>query len=508
MNRKTPILITETETEATALLDLLQSDPAFDGVHFDRALFSEASAEELSNYDAIFCFGEASFFQGENRIRLDLLEEALLKSEREIHEINLLCEKTGQYIYEVLNGKFNSFAFAEQMIASMDLSDCFHVILVDCDRTLSNGSDSTELAIRQKQQDLSELRRIYANDCFTNYQSFLAMEYYRRASIFTEECLHFVRSHLQLNFPLIEDLKRQRFVKIVPITAGNAALWEQMLQEQELFVRIPSLSGIMSKYIKYAVCKAIMKLGIYVTAIGDSALDIFMVKQANKGYFITNKGPRDYIHRTFAACEHIHQLAYCTYLYPDIPVDPGIGSITCMQYCKPKLQPDIANCYTAAQVFGRTLRESHRRIGIAMAEQIRADFPSDCFTVVVVMRSGLPMGMAIADTLDCPIVFYTPGDNEQLNKYLQQIPAIEDHVLILCDAVVNSGATLSDLFRALSQYRCISAINVFSAEGRVRFTGPLYLGRLSEKKAFSRQERISFGIDTSAKLFEKSSFNP
>ena len=496
---KRALLITGTKEKAALFFE------AVDGAASALAstLLSHADIRDLLSYEYVFFFGNPEDYSSECRKTLDALEYELLQYRREVHEINRITNAAAAYINRVLAGEFNSFDEAERLTAHFGQIPYYKLILTDCDRTLSDGADSSFLAMEYSGIGTDALSEIYAGDCFTNYQAFLADEFFRSNRIYTEESRAYAQEHIVLNAPLIDDLNHQQNTGILPVTGGFGRAWESILNGMGLNVEAMISSPVMSKYVKYAICSELTDRGIFVTAIGDSVMDMFMLKRANRAYVVTNKGYRAYLLPFLEENRHIHQLSYSTFLYLGVPAEEKIGAVYSLGCESRAYDAEIASCYSDAPVYGKVLREKHRRIGTALAEQIRAEYPGESYAVVAVMRSGLPAAMAIADTLDCPIAFYFPGSEATFLEHIRHIPQIGQRKIILCDGVVDSGKTLCRVAELLSEADTLTVVNVFSAYGKVSTRGSIYLGRISTHRFPPNSDRSAKGIDTSEKLFER-----
>lgn len=438
----------------------------------------------------------------EQREKIDRIILGSCEAGKEPHIVPDCDDFACRYVCDVLAGKYDAQNIAEQWLGQIGLTDdADAVILVDCDRTLSDGADSTYLAFDCCKKDTSAFSDIYSDGFFSCYQAAKASDCIERAGLFTPECISCVERSVKLNTSLIEDLKSLQNVRILPITAGCARLWENILRQAGLSVNVPDTGMIMSASVKYQICRRLQDLGRFVVAVGDSPLDIPMLIKSNRGYVISNKGRRDYMERVLKTYPHIHCLSYCSYQYPDVQSDGGIETITVPEYAADAEKAAIiGKTRSAENLCGRELREVHRRIGTFLAEKIEKDYPRTDFYVVAILRSGLSLALGIAEYFDCPVVFCTSSDEAYLRYQLRLADDLSGRTPILVDGVVNTGKTMTDILSWFRGSQPIFATAVLSCGAKISFGGRLYAARLSPKNFTDNTQRKK-RTDTSDRLF-------
>lgn len=432
------------------------------------------------------------------------IKKYLLERGKELHIITEYNDFSCQYIKDVLEQKYDAITIANQWLEQVGLiSNANTTILVDCDRTLSDGADSTYLAFEYWKKNTADFGRIYKEGFFSTYQSVKAVNLLKKTDFFTEDCISSVLKTIKLNEPLITDLKSLQNVQILPITAGNSKLWKRILNDAGLNVTVPDTGMIMSEAIKYQVCRLLQEKGHFVLAIGDSPLDIPMLIKANKGYVISNKGNRDYIESMLKSHRHIHCLSYCSYQYPGIQSDISIETIKVLEYQANQDEiKQINKTKKAEGLSGKELRNVHQKIGTLFAKKIREDFPQSDFYVAIVLRSGLLVGLSIADYFDCPIVFCSMDREPHIISEPQNAELLKNRIPIMVDGVINTGATLTkaDTLPLFQNKPYIVVTNVLSCGAKICPTMKLYTSRLSACHYSDRRYRET-QVDTSDRLF-------
>lgn len=434
---------------------------------------------------------------------IERFTEELLKQDKELHIIRYENENALQYVFDcATKDKYNSKIIARRMVEALQInSEC--VILTDCDKTLS-VEDSAELALDYSNQPKTELKEIFQNDRYSNYQMVQANKYFNETALFTEDSMKYVVQKIRANQNLIDDLLEIHEIPIVGITAGKGVLWNYILQKFDF--KIPVLAQeemLVSKYVKYFVVKELQSRGKYVIAIGDSLLDGLMLKQANKSYIVTAKGYRESIEKFLAQNQAIKQLDYFPICYLNGAHEKTISPIKSLTENE-QISAHIAVCKSDSAITGKKLRESHYALGKEVAKMIQSDFANVQFAVVAVMRAGLPFSLGIADYFDCPILFHDDNSLISLNQQLSENIQLQGKTLIVCDAVINSGMTIENLIISLKNQKCIIATNVLSDKFSKRLKCPIYVGRISMHSFIGARQKIiahGKGPDTGDRLF-------
>lgn len=460
---------------------------------------------QYEQYDyVILMLGHNSSLTSEQHDIIQQIKSGLFENGKDLHVITECDDFACRYIEDVLEQKYDAETIAQLWLEQIELDEkADAIVLVDCDRTISIGADSTYLAFDYWKQEPAEFSQIYAGGFFSSYQAAKAVDLLTKIKLFTDDCITHVAQTILLNDPLINDLKSLRNVQILPITAGNAKIWQKTVYRAGLNVKVPDTGMMMSEAIKYQVCRKLQQKGHFVVAIGDSMVDIPMLVTANRGYVITNKGRREYIERALKNNLHIHCLSYCSYQYSGIQSDDHIETITVLEHRVGKEDAMLINkAKSSEDLYGAALRAVHRKQGELLAERINADYAQSDFYVVIVMRSGLSVGLAIADYFDCPILFCVTEQEAHIISEPQDMALFSNKIPIIVDGVVNTGNTLTKLNKLpFAQNKpCIFVTSVLSSGAKICPSMKLYTARLSANYYANRTSREK-RIDTSDRLF-------
>ena len=430
------------------------------------------------------------------------MSEELLRGDKELHVLQY-GEEVFEYIYEVVAlGRYSSLRIAEEMLANIKLGSSNETIVVtDCDKTLSI-EDTTNIACDIKGVDKDIFRQIYAGDIYSNYQAWLANRYIAEKSIFSEEIIEDIAEKTHFNNALIADLRIKENVRILALSAGFSKAWIALLNKVDLQTDVLiSKSGIVSKYVKYFVVKLLKQKGKFVVSIGDSLLDGLMLKEAHVAYIATTKGYRKNVEQFLKENKTIRQLKYFDYQYDFLHSDEFILSAKALMKNE-EIERKITLCKSNSNCTGRVLRSAHYELGQEVAKMIKRDSQENNFAVIILMRSGLPFGMGIADYFDCPVLFYN-DDAVDLSTQLEA-NNLQDKKLILCDGVVNTGKSIHVLIGECKLKNVIIAANVLSDKVDGTKMIPIYTTRISKNSFVGTKQKVVVngkGPDTSDRLF-------
>ncbi|MBO5357563.1 MAG: AAA family ATPase [Clostridia bacterium] len=431
------------------------------------------------------------------------MTKRLLKKNKELHIIKG-DDFALEYIFdEVTKGKYDSEKIAKELLNNAHIpNNVTAVILTDCDKTLSI-EDTTSMALSYLGEDEATIKNIFNGDRYTGYQLKVADNYYKSINLYNESVIEHICENVHLNQAIIDDLKAKRDTVILAITASNTQVWKRILEKGGLNAAVLEGDGVISKYVKYYVAKILMERGKFVVSIGDSMLDSLMLTNSNMGYIATQKGYRKNIDELATNNPTLRQLGYFEYKYPQIEVDNSILSIRTVKVTE-EIEKNIEICKSTSGIRGKSLRSAHNALGKRVAEAIRKDYPKERFVIVIMLRSGVPFGLGMADLLDCPVLFYDENNIEGFKKQLAENEGLLSGKIILCDAVINTGKSIKKAIQVLKHSSVIIATNVLSSKYDTNSLIPIYATRISENSyEGAKQSNIENGKgpDTSDRLF-------
>ena len=426
----------------------------------------------------------------------------LLETGKELHVVRDDGEPTLHYVEEAMQGRWSSLEIAKEAVEALHvLGNPGVVCLVDCDKTLIR-EDTTSLVLGRHGTSASGLVDVYERDRYTNYQCFMADSWLDSNLGLGDDDVAWVCDEATPNEKLIASLRDRPSVPVVAITAGSIDIWDKLIERLDIGAELLNTHGVMSKYIKCFVAREFQRRGFYVIAVGDSMLDSLMLKQADRPYAYAGKGRRESMASLLEKNPHIRQFTFCPYRYPGTHADESICWVDCLNQMDCVVSPDIAICKSSSGSMGRVLRDAHRRLGACLARRISACLVGEKFAVVIMMRSGLPLGEGIADELDCPMIFFN-GDIDGLTLQIEG-NGFCDRRLVLTDGVVNTGRSLEELVDSLKGYRIAVAASVVSSSAKVGTGYPVFSARVSDNSYVgAKQWDLSGGKgpDTADRLF-------
>lgn len=429
---------------------------------------------------------------------IDNMTNDLVAIGKELHVIRYESDEVFEYFDGVFSGDYDSNLLADKALSTIDLSCVQNVILVDCDKTLSI-EDTSMMVFKQRQIDDSPLKDNFKYDRYSNYQSFFGHRYFDNTGLFDDDGYYdALKNSLHFNESLINDLKTIKNVKVLAITAGNQSLWRRLLLEYELPIEVLDTKRIMSKFVKYFVAKKLRDQGKFVVAIGDSMIDSLMLGVANKAYIVANKGLRDNIANLLMRFPNIHQFSHSKFHYEGVVTEDCIAPIKCLDAQLPEVADLISICKSTSGKQGAVLRDSHCQLGRKVGELIKTDFVNSEFSVLVMMRAGLPFAEGIANYLDCPMVFSSEKD------WQKSIGLLPNRKVIIVDAVVNTGKSIMECMSRIEASNVIIAANVVSSKFKPSIFCPIYATRVSNNTFVgAKQLTVSDGKgpDTGDRLF-------
>ena len=163
----------------------------------------------------------------------------------------------------------------------------------------------------------------------------------------------------------------------------------------------------------------------------------------------------------------------------------------------------INKCLSSSQVCGYELREAHYYLGRKLGkEMINArSISNKKVAVLIMMRAGLPFGFGVADSFDesndVAVLFSTSENNYS-----------SFDVVVVVDAVVNTGKTILEISNKLIDKKVIVATNVISDKYLDNLKGlDIFATRISKhsyKGIKTTAVSNGKGPDTGDRLFDNS----
>ena len=166
----------------------------------------------------------------------------------------------------------------------------------------------------------------------------------------------------------------------------------------------------------------------------------------------------------------------------------------------------INKCLSSSNVCGYELRESHYYLGRKLGKEVAKyrKLQSKRVAVLIMMRAGLPFGFGVVDAIDedndVTVMFSTTPDNNY-NDY---------DVVIIADAVINTGKTIVQIANDLKNEQVIVVTNVISDKYLDNLKDyDIFATRISEHSFKGENVKVMSGgkgPDTGERLFNNSFF--
>lgn len=209
------------------------------------------------------------------------------------------------------------------------------------------------------------------------------------------------------------------------LSSGITKLWDKL--SVRFGLKNVTAATLMSADTKYFAVKLLQEKGYTVTAYGDSKNDLYMLKQADKGYLYIGK----YLSRSLRDSD----LSGISLIYdksPYIPADDDGG-----------IADDIAICKSDSGVNGARLAAAHIRLGRKLGEVMRGCIPNCNAAVIVLERGGRFFGDGVYTGFGGTFYSCDPKSGK--------LPDIQQEIAVIVDSVINTGRSVLDMISKLKQ---------------------------------------------------------
>jgi len=188
----------------------------------------------------------------------------------------------------VINHKKTSFNIAMEIVKDIQKKNKNKkIILSDLDKTISEN-DITNNLIDKLRLNLDYTKVIFDNNIYTEYQ-FYRFHTWLKSSIMYDEKIKTLVNDVIINNDLSNDIKKCKSdYFVIGITTGLDKAWNEINYKFMLFDSIyGNYNNIpMTPFIKKLVCRLLVQK-YEVIAIGDSIIDLEMLKESCKGYLVS-----------------------------------------------------------------------------------------------------------------------------------------------------------------------------------------------------------------------------
>jgi uracil phosphoribosyltransferase len=350
-------------------------------------------------------------------------------------------------------------------------------------------------------------------------------------------------------------------VHAVLVSCSNREIWKTAVAKHKLESKLTVIAGnhlelheyIVDSHAKLVLSKELRKrfVGCKLLAFGDSALDIPMLKESDRGYIVVDSAKRN---RSMG--DFLQEACTNRKLFQLIDVEaPGsdffhngiqVGSLTSLMaelqsgsihtarrldiICPASVNV-LATATRNAENFGPALQAIHERVGMLLADKLVEEYPTTFLqyrefphvaggtfmgaeydgsnTVILpLMRGGEPMARGVYQRLPKAsfIHFY-----EELPPRAEELMTTRTQNVILVDSVINKGDSmrraLDYLARTIFEARCTRVLRIYVITGVMQQTAydtlPLEYPRVcfSTLRVSKNQYTGKGGTDTGNRLF-------
>ncbi|KAG0154474.1 hypothetical protein PDIDSM_42 [Penicillium digitatum] len=376
------------------------------------------------------------------------------------------------------------------------------VIVMDADKTLAQ-EDSGVLfwdqirAVSAEGDTSGPMKALYSSPLGYSYTAF------RQATLLYEEaagdvefeaCCKNVASMIKMHSDILNLLHLVRgtiHVRVVVVTCGIRSVWEKVLEREGLSLAVKVIGGgrlsdglVVTPLVKAELVTYLSATRqLYVFALGDSPLDLGMLKAADQAIVISGEEPTRSSSMDRKLAEAIGQNGFQprqSTLPPDatprldttrLPLirltdQSFIASVFArrqnLHVCHATDRPAAKLLMTPmrdASISGPALREAHRQVGWYLATELctqligieiyhiphvqghRTDghrLLNEKETLIVpLMRGGEPMALGVNDAFPLAMFYHAKAPSDLQHHHLKKMVTI-----VLVDSVVNSGKSI------------------------------------------------------------------
>ena len=339
--------------------------------------------------------------------------------------------------------------------------------IVDGDKTIIT-QDSYKFCCNGK-------TKIFDGDFYTGYQSFLFEKELQAASIDKSKI-----SEITVNNEVYDVVVSNNYVVL---SSGIKDLWTDITEAKNLGTVYAN--PYISADVKYYVVKQLREHGYTVFAYGDSKIDLYMLREADKGFL--------YIGKRISRSLKNESLSGLVPIYDH--------SLVILSDEDEEVQCDIAICKSNSGISGSRLAAAHVRLGEKIGRRIAAVFPEKNTSILVLERGGRFFGDGVY--MGAGGIFYS------MNPKKDDAPVINTERVVIVDSVINTGKSIMKIVDEIKKHNTgidvIIAANVIQNEAVELFEDYLVFATRLSKNSFvgvnQSKQTGKIGPDTADRLF-------
>lgn len=269
----------------------------------------------------------------------------------------------------------------------------------------------------------------------------------------------------------------------VVLSSGIKDLWSDIANAKNLGTIFAS--PYISADVKYYVVKQLREHGYTIFAYGDSKIDLYMLREADKGFL--------YIGKQISRSLKNESLSGLVPIYDH--------SLVILADEDEEVQADIAICKSNSGISGSRLAAAHVRLGEKIGRHIATVFPEKNTSILVLERGGRFFGDGVY--MGAGGIFYS------MNPKQDDAPVINTERVVIVDSVINTGKSIMRIIDELKNHNpgidVIIAANVIQNEAAELFKDYLVFATRLSKNSFvgvnQSKQTGKTGPDTADRLF-------
>ena len=317
--------------------------------------------------------------------------------------------------------------------------------------------------------------KIFDGDFYTGYQSFLFEKELQTASIDKSKI-----AEITINNEVYDIVASNNYVVL---SSGIKDLWSDIANAKNLGTIFAS--PYISADVKYYVVKQLREHGYTIFAYGDSKIDLYMLREADKGFL--------YIGKRISRSLKNESLSGLVPIYDH--------SLVILADEDEEVKADIVICKSNSGISGSRLAAAHVRLGEKIGRHIAAVFPEKNTSILVLERGGRFFGDGVY--IGAGGIFYS------MNPKQDDTPVINTERVVIVDSVINTGKSIMRIIDELKNHNpgidVIIAANVIQNEAAELFKDYLVFATRLSKNSFvgvnQSKQTVKTGPDTADRLF-------
>lgn len=456
----------------------------------ETVAFTEADGELYDIFIYLYCSPENlkeryALSEKNGKFAGESIESLRQWQEFEINNLREECHRRNKDFYVVSDNEeeqnkfFDFLSLLREGFSSYDLATdiCNQIMeqfnkqdilyMVDGDKTIII-QDSYRFCCNGK-------TKIFDGDFYTGYQSFLFEKELQTASIDKSKI-----AEITINNEVYDIVASNNYVVL---SSGIKDLWSDIANAKNLGTIFAS--PYISADVKYYVVKQLREHGYTIFAYGDSKIDLYMLREADKGFL--------YIGKRISRSLKNESLSGLVPIYDH--------SLVILADEDEEVQADIAICKSNSGISGSRLAAAHVRLGEKIGRHIAAVFPEKNTSILVLERGGRFFGDGVY--MGAGGIFYS------MNPKQDDAPVINTERVVIVDSVINTGKSIMRIIDELKNHNpgidVIIAANVIQNEAVELFKDYLVFATRLSKNSFvgvnQSKQTGKTGPDTADRLF-------